>query len=403
MLADNWKVDGPSYGCNVQMRVGDERMGHAIFVTGREDACEELPDAGVAKDPVEPKSPKDAQEPGGCGCEGYYELGMQKAIAAKDDALAGLANFVSEARALRRTFRGASWRLAQLLLPAALVAASMLSESVSSRLATVYYVRYMRVLEELLGDAGSQLPNPLHREWISTHHHDYPQKLQDLTASWLQEPLVVTQWFWDVTVVPLPMMALLAMFLCKHKLVYCKAALVFAALLSGRAACGLLTVVPDASGWEQCQQRLNKRGIEDMGTHAELLDFRNDFWGSLLEVLSVEVGGSRYCGDMIYSKHCFILLLSTLVINDLLGRCHGHRRCIRVVIGVLTWTYTISASFATIAARYHYSLDVFLAFRGTVADFTLRLKHGKLHLLVVGPGPRGGRGTQRRGPWVYDR
>jgi len=71
---------------------------------------------------------------------------------------------------------------------------------------------------------------------------------------------------------------------------------------------GAVTTVPDSSGWEVCKVRLKKPGMDYMTQDHTFLDMVFlDFWW-----VPTHFGLLRYCSDMMYSGHTFVVTLFAL-------------------------------------------------------------------------------------------
>merc|ERR1711977_256919 len=76
----------------------------------------------------------------------------------------------------------------------------------------------------------------------------------------------------------------------------------------------LVTVLPDSSGWENCQKRLGEDGLTAFRGQ---FNFTSSFLLSLWNMLIVEVTGwkggrLRYCADMMVSGHTYFAVLFSL-------------------------------------------------------------------------------------------
>jgi len=160
-----------------------------------------------------------------------------------------------------------------------------------------------------------------------------------------------------------------------------------------KGALDAMTTVPDSSGWEVCKDRLTRNGTDDEGLkYMKEEHTLRDMFTLDYHWLSTYHHPLRYCSDMMYSGHTFIVTLFAL----------GCYEMLRVVISVREkpldkgsqgrvpvkrWHIIIKSLFLTTLAivavgeqgvevyfvllsRFHYSMDVFVALLVTFLLYT---------------------------------
>mmetsp|Transcript_5174 Transcript_5174/g.15196 ORF Transcript_5174/g.15196 Transcript_5174/m.15196 type:complete len:732 (-) Transcript_5174:110-2305(-) len=272
---------------------------------------------------------------------------------------------VGEAAHLHAALLKAMGTVLQWGCPLLGVLLSICAQALSARLATVYYIRYMHQVEVMSERCSKRddMGDPLSQKWVDAHLN-YPQKLQDLVAAWIQDPLELPHFVWDLTLVPLPLLCVCLILWKGDAYMWAKVTICFALLNFGRAVCHVATVVPDSQGWQACKDRITNfgahpHGVEEMSqvdVHWRTATFRS--MGRLVEA---EATGMRYCGDMVYSGQTFIILLFALGLCEVLRRNWPDARWVLRLAVAISFPFAAIASMAALAARYHYTLDVILA------------------------------------------
>jgi len=282
-----------------------------------------------------------------------------------DGAIESWSTFLVELDGIRTALWSAIGGLVQWSLPCLAVAVSVACQAFAARLATLYYIRYMHRLEQITaGHKISGLPaDPLGEDWIYSEHLDYPQKLQDLFASFV-DPVSIPAFVWDLTMFPMTLVCLCLIIGCRDVYMWAKVCLCFTCLNLGRAICHVSTVVPDSQGWEACKERLTNFGarpdaLEEMAQMT--INWRTMAFGSISNLLQAEAKGMRYCGDMIYSGQTFVLLLFALGIFEVMRRNWPDLRKMRIFMAMIAFPFACAASIGTLLARYHYTIDIVLA------------------------------------------
>jgi len=158
-----------------------------------------------------------------------------------------------------------------------------------------------------------------------------------------------------------------------------------ALLAFGKGCLGMMTTVPDSSGWANCKVRLGekniaflKEGIPNPYTdgfsatffaiaHMELRGPHHDRFGS----------GMRYCADMMYSGHTYFTCLYALGLLELTRRqvikkgYEGWKKKAPVIAVVVVCILQQAVEiYLVLKSRFHYSMDVAVAVVATLLMYT---------------------------------
>jgi len=123
----------------------------------------------------------------------------------------------------------------------------------------------------------------------------------------------------------------------------------------------VVTILPDSSGWNTCQQRLGHKTIEQF----KQARFAEDLDGAFWRLLSLELFGDhgkrvRYCADMMVSGHTyFAALFSVSAVKQTYysGVGKGYARVVGIICGCCMVTEFVLVA----AARFHYTVDMLIA------------------------------------------
>lgn len=324
-----------------------------------------LADAENAQGSLDLPAPAESES---CGCLGKLcRKGCNEVQIACDRAVDSWVVFLDELAQMRQTLWMAVGSLVQWGLPAIGVIFSIAAQTLSARLATLYYIRYMSRLDDLVKQQHGVV-DPLGSDWIYREHHDYPQKLQDIVASFM-DPVEVPAYVWDFTLFPITLICLCLIIIKSDVYMWTKICVCFTFLNLGRAICHVSTVVPDAQGWESCKERLTNFGsqpdaLKEMSE--VVIDWRKGPIDSAFHIIQAEAKGMRYCGDMIYSGQTFVLVLFSLGLIQVLRKGWPEHTKTRFLVQFLSPIVIAVASVGVLVSRYHYTIDVFLALVLTV-------------------------------------
>jgi hypothetical protein len=156
------------------------------------------------------------------------------------------------------------------------------------------------------------------------------------------------------------------------KIMFCNGML---ALLKG--SMDAMTVLPDSSGWENCQARLNANGAMGVAFFQ-----KNHTMVELLrdEVLGVNGHRFRYCSDMLVSGHTYFVTIYALGCYELIRIVTSHipstdSRCwIRVLsltlISLSAVVEQVLEVYYVTSDRFHYSMDIALAILAAFVIYT---------------------------------
>lgn len=315
-----------------------------------------------------------------CSMAGVINAATNAATSAKNKAEAEMksASYLLSACLGRGAVVPVLW-----VLPALLAAGALTVQSCMGHVATFYYIRYMARLDDLAGSFSGKIDGhrvdgqPTGEDWIIDYHLDYPQKLQDITASTFETIVEVPLWVLDLLMFPVPAICLSLVVWRKDLYMWTKLMVVNAGLAAGKAFCSVATVIPDSQGWQACKERLTINGrIPDAISQIQeaRMDWHESGVGSLLKVLRMELTGVRYCGDMIYSAQTFTILLYSLGLWEVLRRANWSLLKVAPV-GLLLAALVCSCAVLSLLARYHYTVDVFLAVLLTLFMYDSRVLH----------------------------
>jgi hypothetical protein len=154
-------------------------------------------------------------------------------------------------------------------------------------------------------------------------------------------------------------------------------------LAVGKGVFGILTIVPDSSGWQNCKKREKPEGLARIkGEFADPKEgFGAVFWSGLNFELVIVGGklvgkkGVRFCADMMYSGHTYFTTLYALGLVEL-TRMHTRHMSNAVQMGALAVvTLLCLAEQVTeirlvLINRFHYSMDVAMAIILTFLVYT---------------------------------
>lgn len=140
---------------------------------------------------------------------------------------------------------------------------------------------------------------------------------------------------------------------------------------------GAVTVVPDSSGWDVCKARLKALGFKWM---KEEHSFSDMVWIDFHWL--IQYGQPlRYCGDMMYSGHTFVVTLFGLGLYELIriirptrGRFSKHANLCKMFILIGLTIFSVGEQLLEIysveKSRFHYSSDIIVALVVTFLLYT---------------------------------
>eukprot|EP00927_Polykrikos_kofoidii_P021502 TRINITY_DN20313_c0_g1_i1.p1 TRINITY_DN20313_c0_g1~~TRINITY_DN20313_c0_g1_i1.p1 ORF type:complete len:528 (-),score=86.16 TRINITY_DN20313_c0_g1_i1:165-1748(-) len=168
-----------------------------------------------------------------------------------------------------------------------------------------------------------------------------------------------------------PMLFMLLVVALDDHRTYTKALLCnsFLALIKG--AIGAMTIIPDARGWEQCQA-----GLGEFGT-AWFQETHSPFELLWHELVGADGKRLRWCADMMFSGHTYMVTLYALCLYEVL-RVALHKwnigkttswliLSLYIMFAVVQQTLEIVL---ILLKHFHYSMDVFVALLFTFLFYT---------------------------------
>jgi len=138
-------------------------------------------------------------------------------------------------------------------------------------------------------------------------------------------------------------------------------------LALGKGVFSVCTVIPDSSGWSQCQDRLTKEGVMFFSAHHTPMDL---IWHELLHL-----GEYRWCADMMWSGHTYFTTLYALGLYELIfiftREWPIRSRWIAILATVtLTVGEQLVEVYVVLLNHFHYTMDVLMAILLTFLFFT---------------------------------
>eukprot|EP00401_Gymnodinium_catenatum_P000571 CAMPEP_0117467212 /NCGR_PEP_ID=MMETSP0784-20121206/5538_1 /TAXON_ID=39447 /ORGANISM="" /LENGTH=895 /DNA_ID=CAMNT_0005261171 /DNA_START=95 /DNA_END=2782 /DNA_ORIENTATION=+ len=266
-------------------------------------------------------------------------------------------------------------KLIKVAGPMAFAAFGFWIQSVGLHYATYSYVhRYLQM--------KSEVPSATWSKYNTTY-----EKLKDPFEDWLGPPVAIKLAWLDFVAALFPMafVSLASVDIFRGLLkkgvpmytlqTWTKVMVCCGFLFIIKGSLGAMTTVPDSSGWEICVARLKPEGLEWMkGTH------------TLWEMLSLDVQWNsrwhhplRYCSDMMYSGHTFVVTLFALGCYEMLRIVvtlnFGKNAAVLKAVGLTVLCFVAIGEqlieiYCVMRSRFHYSMDVFMALIVTFLFFT---------------------------------
>jgi hypothetical protein len=179
----------------------------------------------------------------------------------------------------------------------------------------------------------------------------------------------------------LPFAFLCSSFLTGDLIIWTKVMLCNACLAFLKGVIGLVTTIPDSSGWQNCQTRL---GPDHLQYLREGLPnpFQHGLFSLFLSLIRMEIdgpmhnrvlSGMRWCADMMYSGHTYFTCLYALGILELLQKQAALKLVGRGTYWILTAIVLVEQMFEVrlvLENRFHYFMDVFVAIVMTLFCYT---------------------------------
>eukprot|EP00397_Hematodinium_sp_SG-2012_P007981 GEMP01008032.1.p1 GENE.GEMP01008032.1~~GEMP01008032.1.p1 ORF type:complete len:906 (+),score=102.71 GEMP01008032.1:163-2880(+) len=197
-------------------------------------------------------------------------------------------------------------------------------QNVGLHIGTHYYIRWMKTLHKQLSNTIEAENQGM--ENLSSRIGE--GSLHDVFADYLGFT-EINLIYLDVLTVIIPMAWTFGTIYTRSVTLWTKCWCCACCLALGKGIMAFSTVIPDSIGWSNCKERLGSDGIflYDHG-----FTFRKRFWNSLAKLMTVELFGKwnsdadsyvhyRFCADMMYSGHTYILSLFCLGIYELMRTC----------------------------------------------------------------------------------
>lgn len=262
-------------------------------------------------------------------------------------------------------------------IPAFTFAFAFFFQSCCLHIATHFYVQWMYRLRHNL-EHRNGVETTISGEKLSTDIEE--GALHDQIANWVGYQDIPMEYL-DAISASVPMIWLVLVVHRRDLHTWSKCCFCGAILAVCKGLLGVMTVVPDSTGWSHCKDRLGEHGIEffkdpnNMNSQ-HMMDFVRDLFNLELAVLhkgSVKTP-VRFCADMVYSGHTYMVTLFSLGFYDAfcqmtkLNACYpsSTMTCLRFAVALFLCCVVVADVTGIIMNRFHYSMDVFLALLITV-------------------------------------
>mmetsp|Transcript_88197 Transcript_88197/g.169863 ORF Transcript_88197/g.169863 Transcript_88197/m.169863 type:complete len:465 (+) Transcript_88197:72-1466(+) len=132
-------------------------------------------------------------------------------------------------------------------------------------------------------------------------------------------------------------------------------------LAFGKGVFEVMTIIPDSIGWQYCKDRLGDEGVKWHSQPRSMGDFIwfefHKFFGGLK---------IRYCADMMWSGHTYVVTLYALGVFELCRRQtkkwkNGNRLSVLAVVALVAIIQQGVEIYYILLNRFHYSIDVAIA------------------------------------------
>jgi len=146
-------------------------------------------------------------------------------------------------------------------------------------------------------------------------------------------------------------------------------------LALGKGLFGVLTIVPDSIGWQECKARLGPESLEYLRSEGGKVFVNWDllvteFIGPKRNRLG---SGMRFCADMVYSGHTYVTFLYALALIDIVRWYTYRSQWASSTRAFVVWMLVAFVAleqateiYCVLLNRFHYTLDIVLAIVMTV-------------------------------------
>lgn len=165
--------------------------------------------------------------------------------------------------------------------------------------------------------------------------------------------------------------------------IFTKTCFVGSAMAFSKGILDAITVMPDSSGWKNCQKRLKPQGVEALRDSQRFALWKNlvPTVNDLAKVIAQEILGlktesgrihARYCADMLVSGHTYIATVCSLGVFKMVSAyltAYYFKRdgdnlkwyVVKYLVGLLC-VVCVCVDVASIAAtKFHYTVDIIVA------------------------------------------
>lgn len=208
--------------------------------------------------------------------------------------------------------------------------------------------------------------------------------LEDPLEGWLGH-ISVNIHILDYVSATLPMLWFLLCVYLRDLQMWTKVLTCNAFLALAKGALGVMTVVPDSSGWQVCKDRLGpanlaffEHNVPDPFEQGYMATFASILWMQLTGIHHSSLGTSmRYCSDMMFSGHTYFTCLYALGLIELVRRtllANSEKKFMsKIIVGsVMAGCVLEQAVEITLVLwdRFHYTSDVAVAIMLTLLFYT---------------------------------
>lgn len=158
-----------------------------------------------------------------------------------------------------------------------------------------------------------------------------------------------------------------------------------ALLALGKGCLGMMTIVPDSSGWANCKDRLGEKSIAFLREGIPN-PFTEGFYKTFFAIAHMELtgpdhdrlgSGMRYCADMMYSGHTYFTCLYALGLLELTRRHvirlqleEWKKTGVLIAVTIVCIVQQAVEIYLVLKSRFHYSMDIAVAVVATLLVYT---------------------------------
>mmetsp|Transcript_51974 Transcript_51974/g.118584 ORF Transcript_51974/g.118584 Transcript_51974/m.118584 type:complete len:526 (+) Transcript_51974:3-1580(+) len=262
------------------------------------------------------------------------------------------------------TYCSERWQILRFGFPMFMFMVCFAAQSFGLHIATHFYIKYMDAQSAMV-EASTAGVDPAAGVDASDLHMIREGQLLDAVGDWIGTyanpdsiPLAVLDASGGIPAFGFMLIYGYARDRCVD--LWTKVFLVASCMALSKAVLDMVTVLPDSSGWTNCQARLDPDGVIALRD----LDFSVGFAQGMLDLLVVETigvegvrGRVRYCSDMMISGHTYFAVVFSMAVWSLL-RYEGYSDGARWATAFLCILCVIIEMGAVIVTQFHYTVDL---------------------------------------------